>query len=102
VRILLQHYLNPVNLWSRLGGRFTPLFKLYEGYLWQPLLRGRLNGKGIDETQLTYELSAMEKVASQSNEDRTKSGNPSNVVPERPEETENTIYPDWTPFQYFT
>jgi len=102
MRVWLQHNLNPLNLWCRLGGRFKWCFRLYEDYFWQPHLRGWLNGKGIAETQSTYELSAMERVASQSNEDSTKSGYPSNVVPEMPEETENTIYPDWTPFQYFT
>ena len=47
MRIWLQHYFHPVNLWSRLGGRHKLLFTLYERYLWQPFLRKRLNGKDV-------------------------------------------------------
>jgi hypothetical protein len=43
-----------------------------------------------------------ERKPSHSNEETTKSSNPENVVSEQSNETENTIYPDWTPFQYFT
>ena len=41
----LQHTLHPVHLWCRLDGRHVWLFKLYETYLWQPVLRQCLNGK---------------------------------------------------------
>ena len=45
MKIWLQHYFHPVNLWSRLGGRYRLFFQLYERYLCQPFLRKRLNGK---------------------------------------------------------
>ena len=35
----LQHLLNPLNLWSRFGGNFTQVFKLYETYCWNLFLR---------------------------------------------------------------
>jgi hypothetical protein len=35
----LQHILNPLKLWSRFGGNFTQVFKLYETYCWKPFLR---------------------------------------------------------------
>jgi len=35
----LQHIFNPLNLWSRFGGNFTQVFKLYETYCWDPFLR---------------------------------------------------------------
>lgn len=43
----LQHILNPLNLWSRFGGNFTQVFKLYETYCWDPFLRKWLTG-GIE------------------------------------------------------
>ncbi len=42
-----------------------------------------------------------ERKPSHSTEETTKSSNPENAVSEQANETENTIYPDWTPFQYF-
>lgn len=56
VRIWLLHYLHPVNLWSRLGGRYKPLFELYERYLWQSCLRSWLNGKDVTESKPICEL----------------------------------------------
>jgi hypothetical protein len=47
----LQHLLHPLNLWSRLGGKFTTAFKFYEDYCWQPFLRRWLNNEpGICES----------------------------------------------------
>jgi hypothetical protein len=37
----------------------------------------------------------------ESTEETTKSNNPENAVFEQSNETENPIYPDWTPFQNF-
>ena len=44
----LQHLLHPLNLWSRLGGRWIKCFRLYETYLWQPILRRWLNNKSMN------------------------------------------------------
>ena len=49
MRTWLQHSLNPLNLWSRLGGRFTFAFRLYEAYCWQPILRRMLGQNGNNE-----------------------------------------------------
>jgi hypothetical protein len=35
----MQHFFHPLNLWCRVGGKFTPVFWLYEKYVWQPFLR---------------------------------------------------------------
>ncbi|UCF02996.1 MAG: hypothetical protein JSV14_04925 [Deltaproteobacteria bacterium] len=46
----LQHFFHPLNLWCRVGGKFTFAFRLYETYCWQPVLRrwlGASNGKEI-------------------------------------------------------
>lgn len=40
----LQHALHPLNVWCRLGGRYVPLFRFYERYLWNGFLRPLLNG----------------------------------------------------------
>ncbi len=56
MRIWLQHYFHPVNLWSRLGGRYRLFFQLYERYLWQPFLRKRLNGKNVAGTEPISEV----------------------------------------------
>ena len=56
MRIWLQHYFHPVNLWSRLGGRYRLFFQLYERYLWQPFLRKRLNGNKVAGTELISEV----------------------------------------------
>jgi hypothetical protein len=43
----LQHFFHPLNLWCRVGGKFTFAFRLYETYCWQPVLRRWLgNGNG--------------------------------------------------------
>jgi len=42
-----------------------------------------------------------ERKPSQSTHEKADSNNPENAVSEHPKETENAIYPDWTPFQYF-
>jgi hypothetical protein len=39
MKAMLQHLLHPLNLWSRAGGHASWCFKLYEKWLWQPLLR---------------------------------------------------------------
>ena len=44
----------------------------------------------------------MKKVASRSKEDEIKSSNPEQSVPEKPEEVDIPIYPDWTAFQYYS
>jgi hypothetical protein len=41
----LQHSLHPLNLWCRVGGRFTSFFKVYETCCWQPFLRRWLDPK---------------------------------------------------------
>ena len=56
MRIWLQHYFHPVNLWSRLGGRYKLFFTLYERYLWQPFLRKRLNGNNVAGTEPISEV----------------------------------------------
>ena len=56
MRIWLQHYFHPVNLWSRLGGRYKLFFTLYERYLWQAFLRKWLNGKELAESQPICEV----------------------------------------------
>lgn len=102
MRIWLQHYFHPVNLWSRLGGGYKLFFTLYERYLWQPFLRKWLNGKELAESQPICELKTMEeRKPSHSTEETTVSSNPENTVSEQLSEIENAIYPDWTPFQYF-
>jgi hypothetical protein len=35
----LQHSLHLLNLWRRVGGRFSFFFRIYETYCWQPFLR---------------------------------------------------------------
>ena len=50
MRTRLQHFLHPLNLWCRVGGKFTFAFRLYETYCWQPVLRrwlGYINGGEI-------------------------------------------------------
>ena len=102
MRIWLQHYFHPMNLWSRLGGRYKLLFTLYERYLWQPFLRKRLNGKNEAGIERISEAKTMEESKpTESTEETTKSKNPENAVPEESNEIENAIYPDWTPFQNF-
>ena len=102
MRIWLQHYFHPMNLWSQLGGRYRLFFKLYERYLWQPFLRHWLNGKDVTERQPICEVETKEeRKPSHSTEETTKSSNPENAVSEQTNEIENPIYPDWTPFQYF-
>ena len=44
MRKWLEHFFHPVNLWSRLGGHWIQMFKLYEIHFWQPLLRPLLAG----------------------------------------------------------
>jgi hypothetical protein len=39
VRAWLQHLLHPVNMWSRFGGHWVRLFRAYETYCWNPVLR---------------------------------------------------------------
>lgn len=39
MRSQLQHLLHPLNLWCRCGGNFTFIFKLYEVYCWQQIIR---------------------------------------------------------------
>ena len=103
MRIWIQHYFHPVNLWSQLGGRYRLFFKLYERYLWQAFLRKWLNGKDVTESQPICKVETMEeRKTSHSTEETTKSSNPENVVSEQSNEIENSIYPDWTPFQYFS
>ena len=41
----LQHFLHPLNLWCRVGGKFTFFFRVYETYCWQPFLRPWLGPK---------------------------------------------------------
>jgi hypothetical protein len=41
----LQHSLHPLNLWCRVGGRFTFFFRVYEIYCWRPFLRRWLDRK---------------------------------------------------------
>ncbi|PNV85787.1 MAG: hypothetical protein C0610_09995 [Desulfobacteraceae bacterium] len=43
----LQHFLHPLNLWCRIGGHARWCFKLYEKWLWQPLLRELLSEDSI-------------------------------------------------------
>ncbi|MGD8255178.1 MAG: hypothetical protein PVF10_14185 [Syntrophobacterales bacterium] len=46
----LQHFFHPLNLWCRVGGKFTFAFRLYEMYCWRPVLRrwlGSSNGRHI-------------------------------------------------------
>ena len=43
----LQHFLHPLNLWCRVGGHASWCFKLYENWLWQPLLRELLSDGSI-------------------------------------------------------
>jgi len=101
MRIWLQHYFHPVSLWSRMGGRYKPLFKLYESYLWQPFLRSWLNGKDVTRRQPLCEIKTKEeRKQSHSTEYKTKLSNPENAVSEEPKETEVPIYPDWTPFNF--
>ena len=50
MRTWLQHSLNPLNLWSRFGGKFTLAFRLYETYCWQPILRRLLGQNGNNGT----------------------------------------------------
>ena len=42
-----------------------------------------------------------ERKPSHSTDETATSSNPENAVSEQLNETENAIYPDWTPFQYF-
>jgi hypothetical protein len=39
----LQHLLHPLHLWCRVDGHAGWFFRLYEKWLWQPLLRGLLS-----------------------------------------------------------
>ena len=39
IRTKLQHLLHPVNLWCRIGGHAAWCFRMYEKWVWQPLLR---------------------------------------------------------------
>ena len=43
----LQHFLHPLNLWCRAGGHASWCFKLYENWLWQPVLRELLSDGSI-------------------------------------------------------
>ena len=43
----LQHFLHPLNLWCRVGGNASWCFKLYEKWVWQPLLRRLLSDSSI-------------------------------------------------------
>jgi hypothetical protein len=38
-RAEVQHFFHPLNLWCRCGGRLTCLFRLYEVYVWETLMR---------------------------------------------------------------
>jgi hypothetical protein len=101
MRTWLQHYFHPVSLWSRLGGQYKTLFELYERYLWQPFLRGWLNGKDVTESQPICEIKTkIESKPSHSTEEKTKLSNPENAVSEQSRITEVPIYPDWTPFNF--
>lgn len=53
MRTWLQHSLNPLNLWSRLGGKFTFAFRLYETYCWEPILRRLLGQNGNNGTHFS-------------------------------------------------
>lgn len=35
----LQHFLHPLHLWCLCGGQCVQCFRLYENWLWRPLLR---------------------------------------------------------------
>jgi len=84
-----------------MGGRYKPLFKLYESYLWQPFLRSWLNGKDVTRRQPLCEIKTIEeKKASHSTEHKTKLSNAGNAVSEQSKGTEVPIYPDWTPFDF--
>jgi hypothetical protein len=41
----LQHFFHPLHLWCLFGGQCVWCFKLYEKWLWQPLLRHLLTGR---------------------------------------------------------
>jgi hypothetical protein len=43
-----------------------------------------------------------ERKPSHSTDETAKSSNPENAVSEQSNETENAIYPDWTPFHIFS
>jgi hypothetical protein len=45
IKVRLQHLLHPLRLWHQLGGKFTPISKLYERYCWQPFLRNMFTHK---------------------------------------------------------
>jgi len=90
-----------VSLWSRLGGRYKRLFKLYESYLWQPFLKGWFNGKDLTKSQPICEIKTVEeRRPSHSTEDKTKLSNPENAVSEESLGTDAPIYPDWTPINF--
>jgi len=47
MKTVLQHLLHPLNLYCRAGGHASWCFKLYEKWLWQPLLRELLSDGSI-------------------------------------------------------
>jgi hypothetical protein len=49
----MQHFFHPLNLWCRVGGKFTFVFRLYETCFWQPFLRRWF---GLTNTRDTYFL----------------------------------------------
>jgi hypothetical protein len=50
LRKWLQHHLHPLNLWCRVGGRFTNVCKIYEKHFWQPYLRRLVGGSSSKES----------------------------------------------------
>jgi hypothetical protein len=58
MRTWLQHFFHPRNLWCRCGGNFTTIFRLYEAWCWQPLLRRLLaNGPLVPQVQTADDFS---------------------------------------------
>jgi len=49
MRSQLQHYFHPLHLWCLCGGQCSWCFRLYEKWLWQPLLRNLLTEKSKRE-----------------------------------------------------
>jgi hypothetical protein len=48
----LQHLLHPLHLWCRVDGHARWFFRLYEKWLWQPLLRGLLSDGSIQTKKM--------------------------------------------------
>jgi hypothetical protein len=67
----LQHFFNPLHLWCLFGGQCIRCFRLYEKWLWRPLLRPLLTAR-VKERKRGFAIPLVPSLGYEARRDRRR------------------------------